>query len=72
MNNITLITNKICPYARKANIALREKNNEFKVVEEDLQNKSEFFKETYSKAIGKNPAKDGLVPIIIDDGVIMS
>ena len=72
MNQITMVTNKICPYARKANIALREKTSDFKVVEVELQNKSEYFKETYAKAIGKNAGKDGLVPIIFDEGVILS
>ena len=72
MNKITNITNKICPYARKVSIVLREKSSEFNEVQVDLQNKSEYFKESYSKAIGRNPGKDGMVPILIDDGVYLS
>jgi glutathione S-transferase len=44
MDKVTLITNKFCPFARKAAIALREKTTDFTLVDEDLQNKSEFFK----------------------------
>ncbi len=69
MSKITLIKNKICPYARKAAIVLTEKSSEFIQVEVELHNKSQFFKESYAKAIGKNPGKDGLVPIIVDEDV---
>jgi len=67
MSKVTLISNKICPYARKAHIAIREKTSEFKLVEEDLQNKSEFFKESYAKSLGRTPGKEGAVPVIIDE-----
>ena len=56
----------MCPYARKAHIAIREKFSEYNLVEEDLQNKSQYFKDSYSKAVGSTPGKDGAVPIIID------
>lgn len=51
---------------------MREKNINFKVIEEDFFNKTEFFKETYAKALGKVPGKDGVVPVLIDNGLILS
>lgn len=40
MDKVTLITSKVCPYARNAAIALAEKSSEFNLLEVDLQNKS--------------------------------
>lgn len=64
-SSITLVTNKICPFAHRAWITAREKGVDIELREVSLKNKEPFFTETYRKAYAHDPSSDGKVPILI-------
>jgi len=63
-SKITFITNKICPYAHRAWIALNAKGLNYELKEVDLVDKPAEFTTYYRKAIGHDRASDGKVPIV--------
>lgn len=72
MSSITLITNKICPFAQRAWITAREKGLDFELKEVSLKNKEPFFTETYRKAYAHDPSSDGKVPILLHNDKILT
>jgi glutathione S-transferase len=71
-NSTTLILNKVCPFAERVWITLEEKKVPYELKEVSLTNKEAFFTETYKKAFGHDASSDGKVPILIDDGKILT
>jgi len=70
--SITLVANKICPFAHRAWITAREKGLEFELREVSLKNKEPYFTETYHKAYAHDPSSDGKVPILIHGDNILA
>jgi glutathione S-transferase len=71
-SSITLVTNKICPFAHRAWIAAREKGLDIELREVSLKNKEPYFTEIYHKAYAHDPSSDGKVPILIHGNNILA
>ena len=71
-NSITLITNKVCPFAQRVWLTLLEKDCHFESKEVSLTQKESWFTETYKKAFGNDPSSDGKVPVIIHGDNILT
>jgi glutathione S-transferase len=63
--DITIIYNKFCPFAQRALITALEKEVPATFQKVSLGEKSGFFRETYRKAMGRDPKSEGKVPILI-------
>ncbi len=71
-SQVTLVSNKVCPFAHRAWITLREKKVDFKLLEVSLTQKEAFFTETYKKAYAHDPASDGKVPVLIYNDIVLA
>lgn len=71
-NKVTLIANKICPFAHRAWLTLLEKECHFEYKEVSLTKKEAWFTEIYKKAFGSDPNSDGKVPVIIHGDNILT
>lgn len=71
-NSITLITNKVCPFAQRVWLTLLEKGCQFEFKEVSLTQKESWFTEIYKKAFGSDPNSDGKVPVIIHNDIILT
>jgi len=69
---ITLVVNKICPFAHRTWITAREKGIDFQLREVSLKDKEPYFTETYHKAYAHDPSSDGKVPILIHGDHILA
>lgn len=64
-SKVTLVTNKICPFAHRAWITLREKKVDHELREVSLTEKEPHFTEIYHKAYAHDPSSNGKVPVLI-------
>lgn len=71
MKKITLVINRVCPFAERSLIALLEKDVDFEVREVSLKEKEEFFRNTYREGYASDKNSDGKVPILIDGDLIL-
>ena len=62
---ITLVYDPICPFAQRVWLALLEKGIPYHKKRVELLNKSQEFKDIYSKAFARDPANEGMVPVLI-------
>ena len=62
---ITLVYDPICPFAQRVWLTLLEKQIPFEKKRIDLKDKSEEFKEIYSKAFARDLNSNGAVPVLI-------
>jgi glutathione S-transferase len=69
---ITLITNRICPFAQRAWLTLLEKNVQFTFKEASLTDKEAWFTEAYLKAYGHDSSSNGKVPILIHGDTVIT
>ena len=69
---ITLVTNKICPFAHRVWLTLVEKDCNFVLKEVSLTQKEPQFTEIYKKAFGNDPNSTGKVPVLIHGDNILT
>ena len=65
---VSIIYNKYCPYAQRALIAAIEKDVNAEFIKTGLgdDSKTPFFRDAYSKSLGRDPnANGGKVPVLI-------
>lgn len=65
-------TNRVCPFAHRAWLALEAKAVPYELIEFDLFDKPAQFTEVYKQSIGNDPESNGKVPIIDDNGTIIT
>lgn len=73
-NNITFITNRICPFAHRVWLVLEELRIPYELKETSISpgTKPAWFTETYRAALGADPASDGKVPILKDNDFLLT
>jgi glutathione S-transferase len=71
---ITFVNNRICPYGHRAWLTLLELGVPFEEKKCTIKagQKEPWFTEIYQKALGANEGSDGKVPVIDDDGFILT
>jgi glutathione S-transferase len=69
---IKLVYDPICPYAERAWLTLLEKQVPFDKLRIDLKDKSQEFKDIYSKAYARDPDNAGKVPVLIHGDLILA
>ena len=68
---LELWNSKVCPFGQRAWFTMLQKDipkDKYVIHWEDLENKSQVFKNIYSKSLFNDPQKDGLVPTILHNG----
>lgn len=69
---VTLVTNRICPFAQRAWLTLLEKEVPFTFREVNLVEKEAWFTETYRRAYAHDPTSDGKVPVLIHNDQVLT
>lgn len=72
MAGLRFVNNAVCPFAHRAWLTLLELGLPFEELSADLKNKQSWFSELYAKALGADAASNGKVPIIDDDGFVLT
>lgn len=62
---VIIVYNKFCPFAQRALITALQKEIPAVLKKVSLGEKGSYFKETYGRAYGRDPASDGKVPILV-------
>ena len=69
---ITLIYDPVCPFAQRVWLTLLEKQIPFEKKVVDISNKTEEFKDIYSKSYARDVNNSGAVPILIYGDQVIS